>query len=41
VFGAEASVVALALCTLCTLGLLVFALRRGSIVPPCWRRRNP
>ncbi|WP_426688391.1 CPBP family intramembrane glutamic endopeptidase [Rhodanobacter ginsengiterrae] len=33
VFGAEASVVALALCTLCTLGLLVIALRRGSIVP--------
>lgn len=33
VFGAEASVVALALCSLCTLGLLVVAVRRGSIVP--------
>jgi uncharacterized protein len=33
VFGAEASVVALALCSLCTLGLMIVALRRGSIVP--------
>ncbi|GAA0889872.1 CPBP family intramembrane glutamic endopeptidase [Rhodanobacter soli] len=33
VFGAEASVVALGLCSLCTLGLLVLALRRGSLVP--------
>ncbi len=33
VFGAEASVVALALCSLCTLGLLIVALWRGSIVP--------
>lgn len=41
VFGAEASVVALSLCTLCSLGLLAVALRRGSIVPPCWRRRSP
>jgi membrane protease YdiL (CAAX protease family) len=40
VFGAEASVVALALCTLCSLGLIAFALRRGSIVPPFWRRRG-
>ncbi|KQZ71156.1 abortive infection protein [Rhodanobacter sp. Root561] len=38
VFGAEASVVALALCSLCTLGLLVMALRRGSIVPLRSRR---
>jgi membrane protease YdiL (CAAX protease family) len=39
VFGAEASVVALALCSLCTLALLAVALRRGSIVP-CrpWQR---
>jgi hypothetical protein len=39
VFGAEASVIALSLCSLCTLGLLVVALRRGSIVP-CrpWRQ---
>lgn len=32
-FGAEASVIALALCSLCTVALLVVALRRGSIVP--------
>ncbi len=38
VFGAEASVVALALCLLCTTGLLIVARRRGSIVPPAWRR---
>jgi uncharacterized protein len=39
VFGAEASVVALSLCSLCTLALLAVALRRGSIVP-CrpWQR---
>lgn len=37
-FGAEASVIALALCSLCTIGLLVVARRRGSIVPPSWRR---
>jgi hypothetical protein len=33
VFGAEASVIALGLCSLCTLVLLVVALRRGSMVP--------
>ncbi|MFC5582544.1 CPBP family intramembrane glutamic endopeptidase [Rhodanobacter terrae] len=33
VFGAEASVIALGLCSLCTLTLLVVALRRGSIIP--------
>ncbi len=38
VFGAEASVVALAVCSLCTLGLLLVAWRRGSIVRPAWRR---
>jgi membrane protease YdiL (CAAX protease family) len=32
VFGAEASVIGLGLCSLCTLALLVVALRRGSIV---------
>lgn len=37
-FGAEASVVALGTCSLLTLALLVVALRRGSIVPPAWRR---
>ncbi|MEP6897342.1 MAG: type II CAAX endopeptidase family protein [Rhodanobacter sp.] len=39
VFGAEASVVALILCSLCTLALVVMAMRRGSIVVPHWRRR--
>lgn len=38
VFGAEASVVALCICSLCTLALLIVAVRRGSIVPPCWLR---
>lgn len=38
VFGAEASVVALGLCSLCSLALLIMAVRRGSIVPPCWSR---
>ena len=39
VFGAEASVVALSLCSACTLALLIVAIRRGSIVP-CrpWQR---
>lgn len=40
-FGAEASVVALALCSLCTVSLLAIALNRGSIVPPYWRRKLP
>jgi len=39
VFGAEASVVALALCLLCSAVLLTLALRRRSLVPPSWRRR--
>jgi membrane protease YdiL (CAAX protease family) len=38
VFGAEASVVALGLCSLCTVGLIVIAMRRNSIVPPVWQR---
>jgi len=38
VFGAEASVVALTLCSLCTAGLLVVVVRRGSIVPFRFRR---
>jgi hypothetical protein len=42
VFGAEASVVAIALCSACTLVLLRMALRNGTIVPPAWiRRRQP
>jgi len=39
VFGAEASVVALTLCSLCSLALLGLVLRRGSTVRPAWRRR--
>ena len=38
VFGAEASVVALVLCSLTSVALLVVALRRGNLVPPRWRR---
>lgn len=39
VFGVEASVVALALCSLCSIALLIVALRRHSFVAPSWRRR--
>jgi len=38
-FGAEASVVALAVCTSVSMVLLVIALRRGSIVRPRWSRK--
>jgi uncharacterized protein len=38
VFGAEASVVAIALCSTCSAVLLLVALRRGSLVPAPWRR---
>jgi membrane protease YdiL (CAAX protease family) len=37
-FGAEASVIALLICSLLSVGFLLVALRRGSIVPPFWRR---
>ena len=37
-FGAEASVVAVALCTALGLGLLWFAHRRGNFIAPFWRR---
>lgn len=39
-FGAEASVVALAVCSMLSLMLLVIALRRRSIVPPSWHRAH-
>jgi uncharacterized protein len=39
-FGAEASVVALATCSLVSVALLVIALRRQLIVRPSWRRRT-
>lgn len=37
-FGAEASVVAVAVCSVLSAILLVIALRRHSIVPPSWHR---
>jgi membrane protease YdiL (CAAX protease family) len=37
-FGAEASVVALCICSLVTSVCLAVAVRRGSLVPPPWRR---
>jgi uncharacterized protein len=41
-FGAEASVVALCICSTLTAVLLAIAIRRGSLVPPFWaRRRHP
>ncbi|TCV95706.1 hypothetical protein EC912_10250 [Luteibacter rhizovicinus] len=39
-FGAEASVVALALCSILTAVCLAVAIDRGSMVPPFWRRPN-
>nr|WP_239538565.1 CPBP family intramembrane glutamic endopeptidase [Dyella mobilis] len=39
-FGAEASVVALATCSLVSVALLVVACRRQLIVPPSWRRKK-
>ena len=40
-FGAEASVAALLACGSASAVLLWVALRRGSIVPPAWKRRPP
>ena len=37
-FGAEASVVALCICSIVTSVCLAVAVRRGSLVPPPWRR---
>ncbi len=39
-FGAEASVVALGLCSVVTAGCLAIAVRRGTLVPPFWRRKR-
>jgi membrane protease YdiL (CAAX protease family) len=39
-FGAEASVVALCICSLATAVCLAVAVRRGTLVPPPWRRAN-
>lgn len=38
-FGAEASVVALLICSSLSVVLLIVILRRHAIVPPAWRRR--
>lgn len=38
VFGAEASVVALALCTACSIALAVVAIKRRAWLPPSWAR---
>jgi len=40
-FGAEASVVALGLCSVVTAGCLAIAMRRGTLVGPSWRRVRP
>lgn len=40
-FGAEASVVALCICSLATAVCLAVAIRRGTLVPPPWRRATP
>jgi membrane protease YdiL (CAAX protease family) len=39
-FGAEASVVALGLCSVVTALCLAIAMRRGTLVPPFWRRNR-
>jgi membrane protease YdiL (CAAX protease family) len=39
VFGAEASVVALIICSSFSALLLIIAIRRGTIIAPSWRRR--
>lgn len=39
-FGAEASVLMVGFCSLCTLVLITIALRRRSIVPPSWWRKK-
>jgi uncharacterized protein len=40
VFGAEASVIALAVCLLCTIALLAWSLRNGTIMPTFLRRQR-
>lgn len=37
-FGLESSVIAFTLCTATGMVLLIMAVRRGKIVPPCWQR---
>jgi membrane protease YdiL (CAAX protease family) len=39
-FGAEASVVALGLCSMLTAACLAIAMSRGTLVPPFWRRNR-
>lgn len=40
-FGVEASVVTVGICSMVTAGFLALAMRRGSLVPPPWRRDTP
>jgi membrane protease YdiL (CAAX protease family) len=40
-FGAEASVVAIAICLVAALGLIAWAMRRNQIVQPFWRATPP
>lgn len=40
-FGAEASVVALCICSIATAVCLAVAVRRGTLAPPPWRRPTP
>ena len=39
-FGAEASIVALVVCATAGVGLIVFAIRKGNVVPPFWVGRQ-
>jgi membrane protease YdiL (CAAX protease family) len=41
IFGLEASIVAIAIATLCGLALLRLAVRGGTLVPAAWWRRGP
>jgi membrane protease YdiL (CAAX protease family) len=40
-FGAEASVVALAVCAAAGIALVALAIRKGNVVPPFWAGRQP
>ena len=40
-FGLESSVIAFAFCTATGIALLIMAVRRGGIVPPPWKRKDP
>lgn len=40
-FGPEASVVTMLVCLAVSIALAIVAVRRGTIVPPSWRRKRP